>query len=249
MIQSRSFYKYILLPTLLACNLLTTANATAVTGEHTMNFDHTIDNPLSFVNSAGTVFTPFIITGGGSVSPDIGDNLLQDGIRTGVIGIGSSVPFDNLGTGHLHYTVGLSGFGVAFESDSGGAWIDAGGESFAFKSMYFGDISGTNNNIPVNVNVTGYRANGTSFSSVISNLAEFTTVDFLSQDPSFGDVTLIEMWFDSVGRGVTGPLGGNTTYDNIVIGSPVPLPAAFYLFMSGLIGLLGINNKRENHSI
>lgn len=217
------------------------ANA-AVVGEHTMNFDNTTDNPVFFDNGT-TVFGPLDINPSVPV-PDVGASLIQDGIRNAPIGIGSSAPLDNQGNGHLHYTFNFSdnSTAVAFQADVGGASIYADGSSFAFKSMFFAAMSDHD------VNVTGYQTGGGSFSNLISSSATNSTVDFLGLDARYGDVTLIEMWFDSTGRGAIGPIGGTATYDNIVISSPVPLPAAFYLFMSGLIGLLSFH-KRDKYSL
>ncbi len=191
-------------------NLSITANA-AVVGQHTMNFDNTASKPVFFDNGS-TVSPPVDISPALPV-PDVGSSLIQDGIRFAPIGIGSIAPSDNKGNGHLHYAFNPSdkSSAVSVLNDVGGASVSADGDSFSFDSMFF---AGTSSH---DINVTGYKAGGGSFSTVLSNPSANSTVDFLSLDANFADVSFVELWFDDTGRGTTGPAGGSLTLDDIVI--------------------------------
>jgi len=69
------------------------------------------------------------------------------------------------------------------------------------------------------------------------------------------NVYLVEYFYDSLGRGIDGSLNSNlgnliTRLDNLQLIAPaaVPLPAAVYLFGTGIIGLFGAGRKRRNAS-
>lgn len=223
--------KYILISTFLASSLSICANATAVSGVHTMNFDNTPGNP-TFLQLGPILHGPLDLTSS-LTAPGVNASILQDGIRTATIGEGSLAPLDQAGDGHLHYAFNFTDLNtaVSFDADTGGAAIFADAGSFSFQSMFFASMNR-------DILVTGYNSSlAIIASTVISAASSATTIDFLALDSGFGNVTLIEMWQESTGRGNFGTSGASTKYDNIVIASPVPVPAALYLFATGLLGL------------
>ena len=124
--------------------------------------------------------------------------------------------------------------------DAGGGMFDlADGSSFSFKSW---DSVFFNHDITV----TGFDTNGNSFSvnlDIATYAGFLTPVDFLSLNPAFGNVNKVEYWYTETGRGEPGPETPNfgitqASIDNVVFAAPVPIPAAFYLFASGLFGLI-----------
>lgn len=234
--------KYILISTFLASSLSLTANAATVSGVHTMNFDNTPSNP-TFLQLGPNLFGPLDLLPS-LPAPGVTASILQDGIRTATIGEGSLAPLDQGGDGHLHYTFNLTDLStaMAFEADTGGAAIFADDGSFSFQSMFFAEMTH-------DILVTGYKTGGGTVSTIISAIASSaTTINFLALNSGFGDVTLIEMWQESTGRGNFGTIGASTKYDDIVIASPVPVPAALYLFATGLMGLVGANKGKKINS-
>ncbi|MET0043355.1 MAG: hypothetical protein ABW100_07550 [Candidatus Thiodiazotropha sp. 6PLUC3] len=73
-------------------------------------------------------------------------------------------------------------------------------------------------------------------SGAFLNSTDFGTISF---DTAFQDITLLRM---DIPCGFATSCG--ITLDNIDI-SPVPIPAAVWLFGSGLLGLIGFRHKRE----
>jgi hypothetical protein len=78
------------------------------------------------------------------------------------------------------------------------------------------------------------------------NLVGFGLLDFLTEtNGASANIDLVEYWFSGTGRGViplNEHLGLDVALDNVVVTS-VPIPAAFYLFFSGLVGVAGISKK------
>ncbi len=79
---------------------------------------------------------------------------------------------------------------------------------------------------------------------------------FLDNFKELQDVYLVEYWYDSLGRGKDGSLNpdfGNLKIrlDNLQLTAPqaVPLPAAAWLFGTGLLGLFGLGRNRQNVSV
>ena len=89
-----------------------------------------------------------------------------------------------------------------------------------------------------------------TFEESPGNFVGFGSVDFLAEtNGASASVDMVEYWFSGTGRGVvplSEHLAVDVAIDNVVVSS-VPLPAAFYLFFSGLVGFAGISKKmRQN---
>jgi len=81
-------------------------------------------------------------------------------------------------------------------------------------------------------------------------------VNFLALDANFSEVDYVEFFFTDFYRIKAAPLGDTVLefdFDNIVVGdvistpppATVPVPAAVWLFGTGLIGLTSLNNRKK----
>jgi hypothetical protein len=122
---------------------------------------------------------------------------------------------------------------------------------FSLFSIDFGEIVNTGNEfesvVADSVLVTGYLSNGDTVSTTINldlisdgigGADDFQTFTFDSQWTNLNFVD-----FYATRQEVNGyvPL---VNFDNIVV-SAVPVPAAFWLFGSGLIGLIGVARRKK----
>lgn len=160
--------------------------------------------------------------------------------------------------------------------DVGGVFISGTGShsAFSFSSMDVLDaVLQSDNLIHPNATVTvrGFKggvngmldgiveADGTTMQySGGSKVAETTiangftgTVDFLAQDAGFGDVDYVEFFFTDFYRQLPSSLGDGAfdfKFDNIVVDTAavVPVPAAVWLFGSGMLGLLSFGKRKQN---
>jgi len=78
------------------------------------------------------------------------------------------------------------------------------------------------------------------------------TFDFLAADSGFGEVDYVEFFFTNFERMKPSSMGDGALdfeFDNIVVGeavvSAVPVPAAAWLFGTGLVGLLSLGKRKQ----
>jgi hypothetical protein len=186
------------------------------------------DPPLGMVNvatggPAGAGDSYLQITEGGGGGRLLSNNVTQwtgDWLTAGVIEIVMDV--NNLGTTDLSLRLGI---------DSGGFGDNTG----AFATNYVIPLAASSGWQTVSFSVTptdwvgaggGGATEGTDISATLSNVALFR----IYSNPDLTDYR---------GEKITGTLG----VDNI---TAVPLPAAVWLFASGLLGLIGIAKRKKS---
>ncbi len=158
--------------------------------------------------------------------------------------------------------------------DVGGVYIDGTGshETFSLQSMNVihavlnsAELSNPNTTVTVRGFLGG--TNGMENPAATGNVFEYvggaqvaeTTisngfsgiVDFLAADAGFGAVDYVEFFFTDFYTLKPSSFGDTTLefeWDNIVIGteiSAVPVPAAVWLFGTGIVGLLSIGRRKQ----
>lgn len=230
-----------------ATGLSNTVNA-AVTGPTTISF-----NPFPYAS----------ISGFGNVEPLAGGNCpgsrntgcyYEDGMAVGIVE-DTSNPIS-----HLHGNGSGSVVALGYHSDSSGIYVRAvDGSAFRLTSMLFEafiDAAGNPGTGPDDVwEILGFNTaenpeldigDGTNYSTRIA----YQTVangfnEVLTLDSAFNNINAF--WIHYKGYPQT-PIDGkqfSMQLDNIVLGAPVPLPAAAWLFGGGLMTVLAFGKK--NH--
>lgn len=213
--------------------------------------DITIDFELGdYYNSPGNLAFAGIPMPGtvGSI-----DYYLEEGVRH------QSIAFSNGDPGsHLHGNLGTGslGFRSQLAPDSGGGVfvLDDGG---AFSLLAWDNLFGQSfdTSIDEDLNVTGYAADDSGPFSVVLDENIYgapgdPNPDFLALDARFGNVNRIEYWYNATGRGVLGhPFNQVVLLDNVMLGAPVPIPAALPLLLSGLLGIVGFAKKYPQRQV
>ncbi|MEE9424465.1 MAG: hypothetical protein V3V18_05755 [Methylococcales bacterium] len=185
----------------------------------------------------------------------------------------NAIVFNNQADGsHLHATAnidmdaGTSSAASTLSADAGGGFFkQTSGEQFSLESWDFIELSTVVEDELFNLNPDRFNPAPESHLVVqgsLSGAEQFTldfhdditlldTFDFLAAtNGASANVDLVEYWFSGTGRGVI-PLNEHVSVevaiDNVVV-SNVPLPAAFYLYFSGFIGLTRVLNKRSKNT-
>lgn len=206
---------------------------------------HAVDTVMDFGDVlSGTHMRP-------QVSNEAGQVFSQNGFET------TSIDFSdpsNLSASHIHGKVAadLNVFS-RLEADAGGAIFRAtSGQDFSFKSWDIIDLNLIN--IPTGnsvLQIVGLNDNIQVASTALTPSAN-GTVDFLSLDSGFGNVDLVEYWFDAPGRGEDPALFSGLSLlvvdvDNVTFGAPIPAvpePETYAMFLIGL-GLVGFAANRR----
>ncbi len=180
----------------------------------------------------------------------------QNGFET------TSIDFNDLTnpTSHIHgaLNLGTASRVSQLEADAGGALFRSStpGFDFAFQSwdMVTLDTAITGGGDST-LHVVGLNDGLQVASTTLTSAAEGTTVDFLSLDSGFGNVDLVEYWFDPAGRGEN-PADGvgllnllaevdNVTFNDAIPAVPEPETYAMLLVGLGLVGFAA--NRRRMH--
>ena len=179
----------------------------------------------------------------------------QNGFETTSINFSDPL---NLSVSHIHGKVApdLNVFS-RLEADAGGALFRASsGEDFSFKSWDIIEFNMTL--IPdgeAALHVVGLN-DGIEVASVDLTQNDSGSIDFYSLDKGFGDVDLVEYWFNPPGRGEDPALFAGLNFlqadiDNVTFGDPIPVvpePETYAMLLVGL-GLVGFaaNRRRTYH--
>ncbi len=176
----------------------------------------------------------------------------QNGFET------TSIDFDvGVNTSHIHGALNLTtGSRVSqLEADAGGGLFrsSTAGADFAFQSwdMVTLDTAITTGGDST-LHVVGLNDGIQVASTTLTSAAEGTNVDFLSLDSGFGNVDLVEYWFDPAGRGVdpatsVGLLNLLAEVDNVSFGDAIPAvpePETYAMLLVGL-GLVSFAANRR----
>ncbi len=168
----------------------------------------------------------------------------------------NAIVFSNQQDGsHLHATANIdAGAGTSstasnLSADAGGGFFkQTNGESFSLESWDFVRLSTMVENERHDLRPDLFDPAPESHLVIQGSLAGVTqfNLDFLTEtNGASANIDLVEYWFSGTGRGViplNEHLGLDVALDNVVVTS-VPIPAAFYLFFSGLVGVAGISKK------
>ena len=160
--------------------------------------------------------------------------------------------------------------------DVGGVFIDGAGslDVFSFQSMdvltavlqsdslthpnatvtvrgYLGGVNGMMNGTVEADGITMQYNGGAQVAQATITETTLGTFDFLAADAGFGEVDYVEFFFSDFYRVTPSSLGDTALqfdFDNIVVGtvSAVPVPAAVWLFGTGLIGLVSCSKRKQN---
>ena len=174
----------------------------------------------------------------------------------------TSIDFDTgPNTSHIHGALNLATASRVsqLEADAGGALFRSTtpGSDFSFESW---DMVTLNTAITTGgdsaFHVVGLNDGIQVASTTLTSAAEGTNVDFLFLDNGFGNVDLVEYWFDPAGRGVdpatgVGLLNLLAEVDNVSFGDAIPAvpePETYAMLLVGL-GLVGFaaNRRRTYH--
>jgi len=198
-----------------------------------------------------------------AVFPAFNQHYLEDGVQHSAIGFGTA-PGDSIGntsggTSHMHGSSSGGSKTSQLEADSGGGLFQlADGMSFSVAgldvaALNLGLTDGTSSTLTFRGYTDAGLSNAVDFQ--IDQSANGTTLDFTST-PGFNEVYLLEYFFDAPGRGNDPGATPNFSnlvleMDNVALGpvAPIPLPAAVYLFGTGLLGLSRFRRKSVSASI
>ncbi len=178
---------------------------------------------------------------------------IEDGFET------TSIAFNDLAnpTSHIHGALNLgTGSRVSqLEADAGGAIFRAtSGDNFAFTSwdMPTLDTAVTTGGVS-NLHVVGFDDGAQVAETILTSAAAGTTVSF---GAAFGNVDLVEYWFELPGRGEDPAAGvgllnllaevDNVTFNDAIPAVPEPETYAMLLVGLGLVSFAA-NRRRTHH--
>lgn len=171
----------------------------------------------------------------------------------------TSIGFDNGNlSSHIHGTTWLDGSRASqYHSDAGGGLLKrTDGDDFSLISWdvlkLVTTITADGGGGEAVLHVVGLNDGAAVANITLPSSVAGTTVNFLSLDAGFGNVDLIEYYFNPAGRGVDpaptpGLLNLELVFDNATFNDPVPAipePETYAMLLAGL-GLVGFAANRR----
>jgi len=118
---------------------------------------------------------------------------------------------------------------------------------------YLGGVNGMTEGVVESDNITMKYKGGTKVAETTIANGFTGTINFLAANAGFGEVDYVEFFFTDFYRLKPSSLGDTALdfeFDNIVVGaagavSSVPIPAAVWLFGTGIIGLVSFGKRKQ----
>lgn len=166
---------------------------------------------------------------------------VEEGIRHQAIGIADGGFINNHVHGHSVGTFPNFDRKSQMLEDAGGAqFLLHTGGAFSF-------LTWEDEFVSTDIVVRGYQSGGGTFDVTLDQAtygSASENPDFLALDARFANVVLVEYWHSVGGRGIAVPGIHEILLDDVVFSAPVPLPAALPMFVTALLGVVGMARRR-----